>query len=118
MASDLMTTATFLQGGGAGTFRSFPPGCLAQRRERVHLPVPVQVEPPPVRDDGRVPAVGKAPELPAGARVEAVRAAGERGEVDDAVDDRGRARDRAVRVEAPELPAGRRVEGVEEMVVR
>src|SRR5215831_6703038 len=88
------------------------------RAERVHLPPPDDVEMPAVGHDRAERAVRVCPQLLARARVEPVRSAVERREVDDAVDDGRRARDRPVGVEFPEdLPRGG-VERVERLVVR
>lgn len=68
--------------------------------------------------DGRVLAVGPGPQFLTGSRVERVRALPQRREVDDAVEDGRRPRDRPVRAEAPQLVTRCGVEGVEGSVVR
>src|SRR6185436_14085445 len=90
----------------------------SSRAERVHLAPADDVEPLSVGHYGRERAVRVRPHLLARGRVDPVRAALERGEVDDAVDDGRGARDRAVGVELPEDGSRRRVEGVEPVVVR
>src|SRR5215469_11462673 len=91
---------------------------LLARAEGVDLPPPDDVEPLPVGHHGREGAVRIGPHHLPGFRVEPVRAAFDRGEVDDAVDDGRRPRDWAVRVEFPEEDSRRRVECVERVVVR
>src|SRR5207244_723610 len=70
-----------------------------------------------VRDDGGVLAVVEGPQLAPGARVEPVRVAVERREVDDAVDDRRRAGDLARRLEPPDDRSCRGVEAIEPLAV-
>ena len=86
--------------------------------EAVEPRVADQVEAGGVGDDRRVLAVGERPDRPARGRVERVRRPLERREVDAPGDDRGRAGDRAVRLELPEDRAGRRVEREEPVRVR
>src|SRR4051794_11671595 len=89
-----------------------------RRGEPVQLRVPHEVHPLRPGDDGRVLAVREAPDRLPRLHVEAVRAALQGREVDDAPEHGRRAGDRAVRLELPLDVAGRRVEGVEALGVR
>ncbi len=94
------------------------PSLQPPRPEGVDLAPTHDVELGAVGHDRRERAVRIRPQLLARTRVEAVRAAAEGREVDDAVDDGPGARDRAVGVERPDDVSRGGVEGVEEVVVR